>query len=67
VYVTVKVGGRQKRIQVGDPDDSIYYREVLNEWNEPNLTDDEILERCNVKAIEYLDRLGEEWLPIWMG
>ena len=66
VYVTVKVGGRQKRIQVGDPDDSIYYREVLNEWNESNLTDDEILERCNVKAIEYLDRLGEEWLPIWM-
>lgn len=66
VYVTVKVKGRQKRIQIGDPDDSIYYREVLNEWNQPILTDDEILERCNEKAIEYLNRLDEEWLPIWM-
>ena len=65
VRVTVKAGGKSKKIVIGDPNSGFYYREVLNEANEDVLSDLDFIERCTNKASDCLDRLGLEWQSEW--
>ena len=65
IYVTVKAGGKTKKILIGDPNSGFFYREVLNEADEPVLSDADFIERCTDKARDCLDRIGLEWQNEW--
>lgn len=65
VYVTLQVGGKTKKIALDDPQDGFYYREVLNDWGEQSLDDDEFINRCTAKAVDCLARFGGEWKEEW--
>lgn len=65
MHVTIKVGNNKKKIKIGDPQDGIYYREILNENDEPRIDDGRLVQICTDKAIEYLDRMGLEWKAEW--
>ena len=61
IHVTVKAGGKTKKILIGDPNSGFFYREVLNKADEAVLSDSDFIERCTDKAKDCLDRIGLEW------
>ncbi|AEX70295.1 hypothetical protein Q6D62_08210 [Corynebacterium diphtheriae] len=64
VYVTMVHNNRQKKFELGDIEAPLV-REVLNDSNEPVLTDTEILARCEERVMEFCKRLGNDWEHSW--
>lgn len=65
IHVTVRAGGKTKKILIGDPNSGFFYREVLNKADEAVLSDSDFIERCTDKAKDCLDRIGLEWKNEW--
>lgn len=66
VYVTLQgQDGRAKKFLLGQDADAPPLREVLNQADEPPLSDEDLVKRCAERASELLDRLGQDWKPEW--
>lgn len=65
VYVTIEGrNGRSKKLELyADGGPSL--REVLNEADQPPLSDDVLIGRAIERASDLLARIGQEWKPEW--
>lgn len=65
IYVSVNVDGHTRKVEVFNPDDGVYFREVLNEADKPILSDSELIEYCVGETKTFLERSGCDWEDAW--
>lgn len=64
VYVTMERDGRRKKFVLGT-EGAPTVREVLNEANQPALSDADLVERCTDKVLDLCGRNAETWDIAW--
>lgn len=65
IFVTVKVDGRTRKVEISNLDDGVYFREELNASGAPILSDDQIVGFCAEEAKTFLERFGLDWEDSW--
>ena len=65
IFVSVDINGKQRKVEIFNPDDGLYFREELNDSAHPELNDDELVKFCNEEALLFFERSGFMWLDEW--
>lgn len=65
IYVSVNVDGHNRKVEIFDPDDGIYFREEFNSTDTPILSDEDIVRYRTEEAHAFFVRSGSEWNSSW--